>query len=40
LGAAYYFIPKIIGKPVYSYSLSLIGFWRWHCSTARSVSTT
>lgn len=27
LGAAYYFIPKIIGKPVYSYSLSLIGFW-------------
>lgn len=27
LGAAYYFIPKIIGKPVYSYSLSLLGFW-------------
>lgn len=27
LGAAYYFIPKIIGKPVYSYRLSLLGFW-------------
>lgn len=27
LGAAYYFLPKIIGKPIYSYRLSLIGFW-------------
>ncbi len=27
LAAAYYFIPKIIGKPIHSYSLSLIGFW-------------
>lgn len=27
LGAAYYFIPKIIGKPIYSYRLSLLGFW-------------
>ena len=27
LAAAYYFIPKIIGAPIYSYSLSLIGFW-------------
>ncbi|MGS1012984.1 cbb3-type cytochrome c oxidase subunit I [Rhodanobacter sp. UC4450_H17] len=27
LGAAYYFIPKIIGKPIYSYTLSLLGFW-------------
>ncbi|RDD68502.1 cbb3-type cytochrome c oxidase subunit I [Paracoccus versutus] len=27
VGTAYYFIPKIIGKPIYSYSLSLIGFW-------------
>lgn len=27
VGAAYYFIPKIIGKPIYSYSLSLLGFW-------------
>src|SRR3546814_1179975 len=28
VGAGYYFIPKIIGKPIYSYSLSLLGFWR------------
>lgn len=27
LAAAYYFIPKIIGKPIYSYRLSLLGFW-------------
>ena len=27
LAAAYYFIPKIVGSPIYSYSLSLIGFW-------------
>ena len=27
VGAAYYFIPKIIGKPIYSYCLSLLGFW-------------
>lgn len=27
VGVAYYVIPKIIGKPVYSYSLSLLGFW-------------
>jgi len=27
VGTAYYFIPKIIGKPVYSYSVSLLGFW-------------
>lgn len=27
LGAAYYFIPKIIGKPIFSYRLSLLGFW-------------
>lgn len=27
LAAAYYFIPKIIGKPIHSYSLSLVGFW-------------
>lgn len=27
VGAAYYIIPKIIGQPVYSYSLSLLGFW-------------
>ncbi len=27
LGAAYYLIPKIIGRPVHSYYLSIIGFW-------------
>ncbi|MCS6837490.1 MAG: cbb3-type cytochrome c oxidase subunit I, partial [Bdellovibrionaceae bacterium] len=27
LAAAYYFIPKIIGRPVHSYQLSLLGFW-------------
>jgi len=27
LAAAYYLIPKIIGKPIYSYQLSLLGFW-------------
>ncbi|WP_150304225.1 cbb3-type cytochrome c oxidase subunit I [Pseudomonas saliphila] len=27
VGAAYYLIPKIIGVPVFSYSLSLLGFW-------------
>jgi cytochrome c oxidase cbb3-type subunit 1 len=27
LAAAYYFIPKVLGKPVHSYNLSLLGFW-------------
>jgi cytochrome c oxidase cbb3-type subunit I len=27
LAIAYYFIPKIIGRPIYSYYLSLLGFW-------------
>ncbi|MEX0449889.1 cbb3-type cytochrome c oxidase subunit I [Spiribacter sp. 221] len=27
VGAAYYILPKIIGKPIYSYRLSLLGFW-------------
>lgn len=27
LGAIYYLLPKIIGRPIYSYWLSLIGFW-------------
>ena len=27
LAAAYYLIPKIIGKPIHSYYLSAIGFW-------------
>ncbi len=27
LAAAYYLIPKIIGRPIYSYSLALLAFW-------------
>ncbi|MCS7063262.1 MAG: cbb3-type cytochrome c oxidase subunit I [Methylacidiphilales bacterium] len=27
LAAAYYFIPKVIGRPVHSYYLSVVGFW-------------
>jgi cytochrome c oxidase cbb3-type subunit 1 len=27
LAAAYYFIPKVLGRPIQSYSLSLVGFW-------------
>ncbi len=27
VGAAYYVIPKVIGRPVYSYYLSILGFW-------------
>lgn len=27
VGAAYYLIPKVLGRPVYSYQLSLLGFW-------------
>lgn len=27
VGSAYYLISKIIGKPIFSYGLSLIGFW-------------
>ena len=27
LAAAYYFIPKVLGRPVYSYHLSYLGFW-------------
>ena len=27
IGTAYYLIPKILGRPIYSYKLSLIGFW-------------
>lgn len=27
LGAAYYLIPKVLGRPIRSYSLSLVGFW-------------
>lgn len=27
LAAAYYFIPKVTGRPIYSYHLSYLGFW-------------
>ncbi len=27
LATAYYLIPKVIGRPVYSYYLSIVGFW-------------
>ena len=27
LGSAYYLIPKVLGRPVHSYPLSLVGFW-------------
>jgi cytochrome c oxidase cbb3-type subunit 1 len=29
LGAAYYLIPKVINRPIYSYNLASIGFWSW-----------
>jgi cytochrome c oxidase cbb3-type subunit 1 len=27
LGAIYYFLPKVLGKPIHSYYLSILGFW-------------
>ncbi|MFW5883452.1 MAG: cbb3-type cytochrome c oxidase subunit I [Verrucomicrobiota bacterium] len=27
VGAAYYLIPKVLGRPIHSYYLSLLGFW-------------
>src|SRR5499427_6927772 len=29
LGAAYYMIPKVIGRPVYSYHLAIVCFWTY-----------
>jgi cytochrome c oxidase cbb3-type subunit I len=29
LAAAYYFIPKFAGRPIYSHKLALLGFWGW-----------
>lgn len=29
LASAYYFIPKVINRPIYSYNLATIGFWSW-----------
>ena len=27
IAASYYFIPKVLGKPIHSYHLSVVGFW-------------
>jgi cytochrome c oxidase cbb3-type subunit 1 len=27
LGAVYYFLPKVLGRPIHSYYLSVLGFW-------------
>ncbi|AHF92602.1 Cbb3-type cytochrome oxidase, subunit 1 [Opitutaceae bacterium TAV1] len=27
LGSVYYFLPKVLGKPIHSYYLSILGFW-------------
>lgn len=27
IGAVYYFLPKVLGKPIHSYYLSVLGFW-------------
>lgn len=40
LAAVYYFLPKIIGKPIVSYNLSLLGFWGWPFSMVRWAVTT
>jgi cytochrome c oxidase cbb3-type subunit 1 len=29
LAAAYYFIPKVVNRSIYSYNLAKIGFWSW-----------
>ncbi len=29
IAAAYYLIPKVINRPIYSYNLASIGFWSW-----------
>lgn len=29
IAAAYYFIPKVVNRPIYSYQLAKIGFWSW-----------
>ena len=40
LASVYYFLPKVIGRPIQSYNLSLLGFWPSPSSTARSAATT
>lgn len=37
LAAAYYFLPKILGKPVYDYYVAVIGFWWFAFFTALSA---
>ena len=39
LGTAYYFIPKIVGRPIHSYSLSLLGFWLYPVLPPRLLPT-
>ncbi len=34
LAAAYYFLPKILGKPIANYYLAPLGFWWLACATA------
>jgi len=35
LACAYYFIPKVLGRPIHSYALSMVGgSSRWRSSTA------
>lgn len=29
LAAAYYLVPKIVGRPIHNYGLAVIGFWTW-----------
>ena len=38
LGMMYYFVPKQIGRPVYSYRLSIVHFWALISHTCGSAS--
>ena len=37
LAAAYYFLPKILGKPIYDYYIAVIGFWWFALCSAFSA---
>ncbi len=37
LAAAYYFLPKILGKPIYDYYVAVIGFWWFAICSACSA---
>ncbi|MDP9291805.1 MAG: cbb3-type cytochrome c oxidase subunit I [Verrucomicrobiota bacterium] len=39
LGAIYYFIPKVIGRPVHSYNLASLGFWSFALFSGWTAST-